>query len=192
MEHSDAKRSKDARSGVMGDADFSEQLVALLPKLRRFAHGLTGTADEGDDLVQSACERALSRAQQFLPGSRLDHWMYSILRSIWIDRIRQRGRREIFVDPIDLAEHSGGDLEAEVNAGIDLATVQRSIAALPDEQREALLLVCVEGVGYRRAAEILNLPLGTVTSRVFRARVAIGKAMEDPRAGGAQIIRMKR
>src|SRR5690349_2516796 len=83
---------------------------------------------------------------------------------------------------------SGGDLEAEVNAGIDLATVQRSIAALPDEQREALLLVCVEGVGYRRAAEILNLPLGTVTSRVFRARVAIGKALEDPRAGGAQII----
>jgi len=182
----------------MGDAVFSERLVALLPKLRRFAHGLTGTADEGDDLVQSACERALSRAQQFLPGSRLDHWMYSILRSIWIDRIRQRGRREISVDPIDLVEHPGGDLEAEANAGLGLAEVRRSIAALPDEQREALLLVCVEGVGYRRAAEILNLPLGTVTSRVFRARVAIGKAMEDlgagedPAAGSAQIIRMKR
>ena len=176
----------------MGDGDFSEQLVALLPKLRRFAHGLTGTADEGDDLVQSACERALSRAQQFLPGSRLDHWMYSILRSIWIDRIRQRGRREISVDPVDLADHPGGDLEAEANAGLGLADARRAIAALPDEQREALLLVCVEGVGYRRAAEILNLPLGTVTSRVFRARIAVGKAMEEPEAGGAQIIRMKR
>jgi len=176
----------------MADADFSDQLVALLPKLRRLALGLTGSVDEGDDLVQSACERALSRSRQFQPGSRLDHWMYSILRSIWIDGIRSRRRREISVDPASLTDHPGGDLEAEAQARLSLTEVRHAIAALPAEQREALLLVCVEGIGFRRAAEILDLPMGTVTSRVFRARLAIGKAMDESVGRGAQIIRMKR
>jgi len=176
----------------MGDDDFSDQLVALLPRLRRLALGLTGSTEEGDDLVQSACERALSRRQQFQPGSRLDHWMFSILRSIWIDRIRQRRRREVSVDPSSLADHPGGDLETETHARISLAEVRRVIAALPEEQREALLLVCIEGIGYRQAAEILDLPMGTVTSRVFRARIAIGEAMEESGRREAQIIRIKR
>jgi RNA polymerase sigma-70 factor (ECF subfamily) len=176
----------------MGDADFSDQLVALLPRLRHLALGLTGTVDEGDDLVQAACERALSRSQQFQPGSRLDHWMYSILRSIWIDGIRSRRRREIPVDPSSLADHPGGDLEAEAHARLCLAEVRRAIAALPEEQREALLLVAVEGIGYRRAAELLDLPMGTVTSRVFRARLAIGETVDEFEGRGARIIRMKR
>ena len=174
------------------DADISDQLVALLPKLRRLARGLTGSADEGDDLVQSACERALSRTQQFQPDSRFDHWMYSILRSIWIDAIRRRRRREISVDPATLVNHPGGNLESETHGRIAVEEVKRAVAALPEEQRESLLLVCVEGVGYRRAAQILDLPMGTVTSRVFRARLANGKVMEDSGPRGAQIIRMKR
>ena len=91
------------------DQAFGDQLVALLPKLRRFARSLTGSLEEGDDLVQSACERALQRTDQFQPGSRLDSWMYRIVQTVWIDRMRQKGRLEQGVDPAVLARHPGGD-----------------------------------------------------------------------------------
>ena len=176
----------------MEHESFSDRLVALLPKLRRLAHGLAGSADEGDDLVQGACERALLRSEQFQPGTRFDYWMFSILRNLWIDSLRRRKRQELSVDPGDLADHPGGDAEEEATAKLTAAEVRRAVAALPAEQREALLLVCVEGVGYKRAAEILQLPMGTVTSRVFRARLALGKAVDRPPTEGAQVIRLKR
>jgi RNA polymerase sigma-70 factor, ECF subfamily len=86
------------------DTAFSHQLVVLLPKLRRFAYCLTGSMDEGDDLVQSACERALARADQFEPGTRLHSWMYRIIQTVWIDRLRRCRNREPTVDLADLAE----------------------------------------------------------------------------------------
>jgi len=174
------------------DVKFRAQLVALLPRLRRFACGLTGSVDEGDDLVQSAVERALARVDQFEPGSRLDSWMYRILQTIWIDRLRRRRRGEIGVDPADLTEYAGGDAEREAEARLHLVEVRRAIARLPAEQRAVLLLVSVEGVAYKQAAEILDLPLGTVMSRLARARIALGKDLESGARADPRIVRIKR
>jgi RNA polymerase sigma-70 factor, ECF subfamily len=177
-------------SGATADQAFADQLVALLPKLRRFAYGLTGSVDEGDDVVQSACERALLRVGQFTPGSRFDSWMYCIVQTVWIDRIRKKSRSELGVDPADLAQHPAGDAAREQENRLALEEARRAILRLPPEQREVLMLVSVEGMGYRQAAEILGVPIGTVMSRLSRGRIALAKAIEagSPR-GGAKVIR---
>lgn len=174
------------------DEPFSDQLVALLPRLRRFAYGLTGSMDEGDDVVQSACERALQRADQFEPGSRLDSWMYRIVQTVWIDRLRKKSRIEQGVDPDDLARHPSGDAMREAHDRLALADARRAIARLPAEQREVLMLVSVEGVGYRETAELLGLPIGTVMSRLSRARIALAKALGEEKPRGAKVIKLSR
>ena len=181
----------------MADAAFDQELVAALPKLRRFAFGLAGSIDEGDDLVQAACERALSRRDQYEPGTRLVSWMYRIVQTVWIDRLRHRRRGPAAMDPTELAEFPGGDAAVEAESRLALAEVRRAIADLTPEQRTVLLLVSVEGVAYREAAEILQLPIGTVMSRLARARLALGKALEQPRSGrepkgsGANVIKLR-
>jgi len=155
------------------------ELVGLLPRLRRFAYGLTGSLEDGDDLVQGACERALRRLDQFQPGTRFDSWMYRIVQNLWIDQRRARQvRPEAGMEPADLEALAVGDAERELDARLALTNVQRAVKALPDEQRAVLLLVCVEGLSYKAAAEILEIPLGTVMSRLARARLAIGQALE--------------
>lgn len=155
------------------------ELVSLLPRLRRFAYGLAGSVDDGDDLVQSACERALTRLDQFRPGTRLDSWMYRIVQNLWIDRRRARqARPEAGVEPADLAALAVGDAERELNSRLAMATVQRAVRDLSEDQRSVLLLVCVEGLSYKAAAEVLDVPLGTVMSRLARARLAVGRALD--------------
>ena len=104
------------------DQAFSDQLVELLPRLRRFARGLTGSREEGDDVVQAACERALARRDQFEPGSRLDSWMYRIMQTVWIDQLRKRRRGEIGLDGAELAQFAdnAGVLDPEHYLGGDL------------------------------------------------------------------------
>jgi RNA polymerase sigma-70 factor (ECF subfamily) len=162
----------------MTDAVFERELVAALPRLRRFAFGLAGSLDEADDLVQAACERALARREQYEPGTRLVSWMYRIVQTIWIDRARRH--RPISVDPATLAEYPGGDAIGEAESRLALAEVRRAIAVLSPEQRTVLLLVSVEGLAYREAAEILGLPMGTIMSRLARARLALAKALQEP------------
>jgi len=155
------------------------ELVGLLPRLRRFAYGLTGSLEDGDDLVQGACERALRRLDQFQPGTRFDSWMYRIVQNLWIDQRRARQvRPEAGMEPADLEALAVGDAERELDARLALTNVQRAVKKLPDEQRTILLLVCVEGLSYKAAAEVLEIPLGTVMSRLARARLAIGQALE--------------
>lgn len=169
--------------------------MALLPRLRRFAYGLTGSRDEADDLVQSACERALSRLHQWRPGTRLDSWMYRILQTVWIDRLRSR-RTRIEAEPELLRRLAGGDAQRELEARLDLARVRRLIAALPDEQRLVLVLVTVEGFSYKDAAETLGIPIGTVMSRLARARLELGRGLEaastrsEVSTGKAPILRI--
>ena len=158
------------------------QLLALLPRLRRFARTLTGSLEEGDDLLQSACERALQRAEQFTPGTRFDSWMYRIVQSIWIDRVRHLKHRERGVDPAELVDFPGTDGTRDVEDKIALAQTRRAIAKLPEELRAVLVLVSVEEMAYREAAEILGIPIGTVMSRLARARLTLYQMMtEEPR-----------
>ena len=154
-----------------------QQLVALLPRLRRFAHGLTGSSDEGDDVVQSSCERALTRLDQWREGTRLDSWMFRIVQTVWIDRVRRR--REVALAPEAWDQLPGTDGVRDAEARAELRAVRRLIGELPDDQRTVLLLVSVEGLSYREAAEVLDLPVGTVMSRLSRARLALGRRLTD-------------
>jgi len=167
----------------VGEVVVSQQvraeLVSLLPRLRRFAYGLTGSLDDGDDLVQSACERALTRLGQFQPGTRLDSWMYRIVQNLWIDQRRTlQARAEAGVEPADLEALAVGDAERELNSRLAVTTVQRAVGQLSEDKRAVLLLVCVEGLSYREAAGVLEIPVGTVMSRLARARLAVGRALE--------------
>ena len=156
---------------------FRQELVALIPRLRRFARGLTGTASDADDLVQAACERALARSQQWTPGTRLDSWVFRIVHTVWLDELRSRKVRAVdaAADPDAVI---GDDGRARTEATLTLAAVRRFIAELPDEQRAVLLLVTVEGLAYKEAADSLGVPVGTVMSRLSRARAALAARME--------------
>jgi RNA polymerase sigma-70 factor (ECF subfamily) len=125
-----------------------------------------------DDLVQGACERALANASQWVPGTRLDAWVFRILRNYWIDHLR-RVKAEGASDDISSHEWTlidEGSGETQVHGRLALSEVRRAIDSLPPEQREVLVLVCVEDLAYREAADILGVPIGTVMSRLARAR----------------------
>ncbi|WP_201865042.1 RNA polymerase sigma factor [Microvirga soli] len=149
---------------------IGQELVALLPRLRRFALVLCRSQPLADDLVQGACERALAKADSWTPGTRFDAWMFRILRNYWIDHLR-RMRTEGMMEDVETQTQLIGDPgEGPIMSKIALAEVQRAIEGLPQEQREVLALVCGEDLTYREAAEVLNVPVGTVMSRLARAR----------------------
>jgi RNA polymerase sigma-70 factor (ECF subfamily) len=151
---------------------FSDQLIAVLPRLRRFAGGLTRSATEADDLVQAACERALARQHQFQEGTRFDSWMFRIVQTIWIDQLRAR---EVRKEDGEIAEERLGSDETvrRVEARLALAEVRQAVARLPTDQRATLMLVTVEGLSYKEAAEVAGVPVGTIMSRLARARIAL-------------------
>ena len=152
---------------------FEDELSALLPRLRRFAHGLSRTTSDADDLTQMTIERALRAKAQWQPGTRLDSWLYKIMRNLWIDTVRSRNRQDRFEAPAEDAAAIGHDPRDGIEAGIDLHRVRAAMDRLPNEQREVLALILIEGFGYREAAELLGLPIGTVSSRLVRGRTAL-------------------
>jgi RNA polymerase sigma-70 factor (ECF subfamily) len=161
---------------------FSDQLIAVLPRLRRFAGGLTRSATEADDLVQAACERALARQHQFQEGTRFDSWMFRIVQTIWIDQLRARDVRK---EDGELSEERFGTDETarRVEARLALSEVRQAVALLPPEQRATLMLVTVEGLSYKEAAEVAGVPVGTIMSRLARARIALQQLLAT--GGGA-------
>lgn len=158
-----------------------EQIVALLPRLRRFARNLARNPHDADDVVQIALERALLKLDQWRRDARLDSWLFKIVRNAWIDELRSRGRR----DRMFLAAEAGenvGDATLDREAG--LMSVQSAMAKLPEDQRTAVSLVLVEGLSYKEAADVLDIPIGTLTSRLARGREAL-QAMLVPAQGTA-------
>lgn len=154
--------------------DIRDQMVQLLPRLRRFATGLTGSLASGDDLVQDTVERALRNLHQWEPGTRLDSWMFRIAKNRFLDIRRSQKRSGIAaVDVPDDAPAVVSDGVRGTEAHLMLGGVVQALDGLPAEQREALLLVAVEGLSYRDAADILEIPIGTLTSRIARAREAL-------------------
>ncbi len=156
---------------------FGDQLIAVLPRLRRFARGLAGSAVEADDLVQAACERALSRRHQFQEGTRFDSWMFRIVQTIWIDQIRSRRVRK---EDGDIGEERLGSDEPvrRVEARLALSEVRRAVDRLTPDQRAVLVLVTVDGLSYKEAAEVVQVPVGTIMSRLARARLALQVQLE--------------
>jgi RNA polymerase sigma-70 factor (ECF subfamily) len=159
----------------MSEASRREVRAGLEPclaRLWRYALVLARSADAADDLVQATCVRAIERAEQFVPGTRLDRWLFAILRSIWLNDIRARRVREGggFVSAEDALSTDG---EREIQTNILAAEVLRAIGRLPEAQRETVLLVYAEGYSYAEAAGALGIPIGTVMSRLATARAAL-------------------
>lgn len=155
---------------------FTEDLVALLPRLRRFALSLARKGDVADDLVQVTAERALAARDRFDPATRLDSWCFRILRNAWLDGIRRDRSRGTAVDIADAPEAGEVDGIAVTESRLMLQSVMAAMDRLPEDQREVLMLVCVEEMSYKETAEILGIPLGTVMSRLSRGRLALAAA----------------
>jgi RNA polymerase sigma factor (sigma-70 family) len=152
---------------------FENELTQLLPRLQRFAHTLSRHGADADDLTQATIERALRSRDQWQRGTRLDSWLYRIMRNLWIDTIRARVRKENHEAPEEEAQWIGEDPRDAIDASLELKRAMAAMERLPDEQREVVALILIEGFGYREVSEMLNLPIGTVSSRLVRGRTAL-------------------
>ena len=164
---------------MRGDETTHMKMVALLPRLRRFALGMAGCMDQADDLVQATCERAIRSLDRFVPGTRLDSWMFKIMQNLHLNAQRDRASRAQA-----LAREKGNievrlDGERAMEARLTLASAQDALASIDAEQRAALLLVAIEGFSYQEAATILDVPVGTVTSRLARARARLRAILDQ-------------
>lgn len=169
---------------VSGHDAVRAGLAAELKRLWRFGLVLSGSRSTAEDLVQATCLRALQRAGQFAPGTRLDRWLFAILRSIWLNELRAaRYRRGAGLVDAESALVFDGLKAVETN--ILAAEVLSEVQALPEAQRETVFLVYVEGLTYREAAELLAVPIGTVMSRLAAARGRLA-ALKDRAAGSGE------
>ncbi len=161
------------------DLSVRDGLLALLPRLWRFAVVLSGDRETAGDLVQAACARALERAAQFQPGTRLDRWVFTILASVWKNQLRaaavRRGNGQVDAEHALIADVAE-DLERHMLTRQALSAVGR----LPEAQRSALLLVYVEGCSYKEAAQTLEIPMGTLMSRLAVAKTTLGQMLQAP------------
>lgn len=152
-----------------------QQIVDLLPRLRAFALSLVPSRDQADDLVQLTVEKGLRNLSSFTPGTRLDSWLFRIMRNVRIDQHRA-AKSIVALDEAEVATPLiGEDGRRVTEAHLDLLRVREAIERLPPDQRAVLMLVCVEGLRYREAAEALDIPVGTVMSRLARARMALAE-----------------
>jgi RNA polymerase sigma factor (sigma-70 family) len=158
---------------MTSDFEFEQRLRDHWPRLRRFAYALSRDPFDADDLVQGTVERAMRAAGQWQEGTRFDSWLFRIARNHWIDTVRGRGRQSKRFAPAEEGESVGFDPRPGTEAAIDLGRAMAAMQRLPEEQREVVALILVDGLGYREAAEALGLPIGTVSSRLVRGRKAL-------------------
>lgn len=155
------------------DAAFGEKLIGLLPNLRRFALSLSRRGDVADDLVQITVERAIGNSASFDAAQRLEPWLFRIMRNAWIDQTRRQKTQGTQVDVHDMPEALPTDPAPGLEARIMLRSVQAAMAELPEEQREILHMICIEEMSYAETAQTIGIPIGTVMSRLARARLAL-------------------
>lgn len=156
---------------------FSQDIIRLLPNLRRFAISLCRSHDQADDLVQLTAERAFAARRQFDPSTRLEPWLFRILRNAWIDMARRNASRGSQVDIADVPDAASVDGERSAEAALMLRAVDAAMKKLGEDHRMILHLVCVEELSYSEAAEVLDIPKGTVMSRLARARLALAEEL---------------
>ena len=161
-------------TGAPLSADLRADLFKAIPHLRAFAISLTGNVDQADDLVQDAIVRGLSNLDSFTPGTNLQAWLFTILRNHFHTLLRRR-KREV-EDPDD-AMASSLSTPPEQHARLDFQDFRTALAQLPLEQREVLLLVGAEGLSYEEAARICGTAIGTIKSRMNRARARLAELL---------------
>ncbi|MFC0199250.1 RNA polymerase sigma factor [Paracoccus rhizosphaerae] len=159
------------------DKAFGDALVRLLPNLRRYALSLSRQPDVAQDLVQVTVERAIRNAASRDPAQRLEPWLFRITRNAFIDMTRRHRTEGARIDITENPDILSTDGVAAIESRLMLQATEAAIARLPREQAEVLTLVCIEGLSYAETAEVLDLPKGTVMSRLSRARLALADAL---------------
>jgi RNA polymerase sigma factor (sigma-70 family) len=158
---------------------MKKELTALMPMLRRFAYSLTGSRHDADDLLQNTIERLLTKG---VPEDvELAKWAFRVCRNIWIDEYRARKIRNNAAQLPELEEPTV-DGENAIYNEITLGEVNNAMDKLPDDQRSIIALVAVQGMSYKEVAETLSIPLGTVMSRLARARIALSQFLNSSAA----------
>jgi RNA polymerase sigma-70 factor (ECF subfamily) len=170
------------------DEQMRAGMVLLLPRLRRFARALTGSWHQADDLVQDTVVRAIA---SWNDATRLIHaegWMFRIMRNAWIDTQRARRVRLDHADAVRMRPPDDSNGEDAAVARLTLGAVDDALQSLPEDQRTVLLLVCVEELSYAQAATVLDIRVGTVMSRLARARSTLRRLLDEPAAASRQQI----
>ena len=175
-------------SDILPDPD----LIAALPRLRRYARVLTGDLNRADDLVQDTLTRAWAKRELWREGSDLRAWLFTIMHNVHINQFSLR-QREFSEISLDADEAAVGAWEIPVRATqsdrVELAEVFVQIGKLPDEQREVLLLAAVEEMRYQEIAKVLDVPIGTVMSRLSRAREKLRRMTGDAHSAPLKVVR---
>ena len=156
-------------------SDFRREIVALLPRLRRLSWVIARSEQDSEDLLHLTVERALERRSQWQPDTRLDLWMFRIMKNLWIDEMRTRNRWgklvECLPDSKEIGDHGAG--ADDLLDAVELSRVKTLVDSLPDEQRLAIKLVLLGEHSYAEAAALLEIPEGTLTSRLARGRASL-------------------
>lgn len=158
--------------------DFRSQLAQELPHLRRFARALVGDPALADDLVQDCAERALVKSHLYDPARPLRAWLYAVLRNIFVSGLRRSGRSTVVKTIDDLHDGEGAVAPAQEDR-LSASLVAEALDRLPPQQREVVVLVGLEEMSYRDVAEIVGVPIGTVMSRLSRARESLRQILEE-------------
>jgi len=169
------------KSDLPREEILRREMVRLLPRLRRFARSLARDHEKADDLVQASCERALDRLDQVVEGTRFESWLFRIIYTRWIDRLRRGQTRSdhlVVLAGEHVTDVAGAEAARRLASTIDIKT---ALGALPAEHRAAITLTSVEGYSYEEAASVLCVPVGTVASRVARARTMLAKILAQGR-----------
>lgn len=159
----------------MGKAEFKSGLIAAIPSLRAFAVSLTGKPDRADDLVQETMMKAWAAQASFEPGSNLKAWLYTILRNEFYSSYRKRKRE---VEDADGKIAGSVGTQPAQHSHMDFSDMQAALLRLPSDQREALLLVTASDLSYEEAASVCGVAIGTIKSRVNRARARLAELLE--------------
>lgn len=162
-------------------SDFKTNIIGLLPRLRRFAVTLCGNVDDADDLLQATVEKALRRQDSYNPAFKIDSWLFKIMQNHWIDEKRKMSRRGTNVPIEDQYSLVGEDGERTQEQRFAAQKLLAVMASLPEPQQMVVALVLIDGQTYEEAAALLNVPVGTIMSRLFRARKTLQSYAADLR-----------
>ncbi|MFK7752411.1 MAG: RNA polymerase sigma factor [Sedimentitalea sp.] len=164
---------------AMTPQQFKTEMIGLLPRLRRFAISLTRSGPDADDLLQDACANALQKWEQYDPAQPFDRWMFRVVRNLWVSEVR---KRKVRMGQGQVPAEEATELRVEHTADETIAAKQvcEKVEDLPEGLSQPLMLVCAEGYSYREASELLGIPIGTVMSRIHRARKLLMSRLAEP------------
>lgn len=188
----DRQISRNVAAGPLVPSGFTvEQLQAQIPRLRRYARALTGSREAADDLVQDALERAWTKRALWRPDSNLRAWLFAVMHNVFVNGVK-RARPMASLDAMNedgAAEPVASNASAETDAS--LRDMRSALAQLPVEQRQVVLLVGLEQLTYAEAAEVLEIPIGTVMSRLSRGRDRLRQLLDEGGGGHNALRRVK-